>query len=312
MSPRGPNLFLIAAPRAGSTQMARWLASHGEIQLSAVKEPNFFSAHEFDPLHVAQSHLNDVDPARFAEGDQARTAQFAVFRKDSDYQALFQRMSAPWRMEASTSYLACPETPAAIKDMVPDARLIFLTRDPLTRALSHYRLARRTGRVQASLGEVLEDEISGRTPIGERILLRPSNQAAGLRRYQSLFKPNQCLFLQFEKVISNPAQALEDVASWLGLNPAGFDLAVKAQNAGHAPRFPHLNRVLQTSGIKTSLRRALPVGMKKRLKPLWFDATRTVAISAADQVALAAALRRAGPPLLPSLLPRPSEMEISP
>ena len=37
-----PNLFLIAAPRAGSTQLAYWMDSHPDISLSRVKEPNYF------------------------------------------------------------------------------------------------------------------------------------------------------------------------------------------------------------------------------------------------------------------------------
>ena len=32
-----PNLFLVAAPRTGSTQLAHWLASHPDVSLSLVK-----------------------------------------------------------------------------------------------------------------------------------------------------------------------------------------------------------------------------------------------------------------------------------
>ena len=151
----GPNLFLLSAPRAGSTQLARWLGSHSDITLSAVKEPNFFSAHEFPPEIVGATHLNDIDPGEFARGPQNRPRQFAVFRRAEDYAALFDRMTTRWRIDASTSYLACPEAPAAIRAFAPRARLIFLTRDPVERALSHYRLARRTGRTMDSLGQVL-------------------------------------------------------------------------------------------------------------------------------------------------------------
>ena len=62
-----PNLFLIAAPRAGSTQLAYWMDSHPDISLSRVKEPNYFSAHEFKPDYVRSSHLNDVNPTQYVK-----------------------------------------------------------------------------------------------------------------------------------------------------------------------------------------------------------------------------------------------------
>ena len=193
----GPNLFLLSAPRAGSTQLARWLGSHSDITLSAVKEPNFFSAHEFPPEIVGATHLNDIDPGEFARGPQNRPRQFAVFRRAEDYAALFDRMTTRWRIDASTSYLACPEAPAAIRAFAPRARLIFLTRDPVERALSHYRLARRTGRTMDSLGQVLRHETNGDLAIAEQYLLRPSAQVNGIARFQRLFPPNQCLKLEF-------------------------------------------------------------------------------------------------------------------
>ena len=306
-SHRLPNLLLIAAPRAGSTQLARWLSSHGDIQLSAVKEPNFFSAHEYDPARVASAHLNDVDPTRFAQGSQRRPAQFAVFRRPADYAALFQPMTAPWRMEASTSYLACPEAPALIRDTLPGARLIFLTRNPLTRALSHYRLARRTGQTADSLGTVLQAELSGQTPLSERFLLRPSQQDDALARYRAHFQAEQCLFLTFETLISAPEDTLARVARWLGVDPGGFDLSQRAQNAGVAPRFQRLNRALQTSGLKTALRRRLPAPVKACLKPLWFDPSRQIDISTADKLALAEAMRASTSPssVAPKMEPSP-------
>lgn len=286
-----PNLFLIAAPRSGSTQLARWLDTHKDITLTPVKEPNFFSAHEFDPDAVAANHLNDIDPETFVAGPMTRPTQFAVFREKSQYLALFSKMTTPWRMEASTSYLACPEAPALIKDVAPDARLIFLTRDPVARALSHYRLAIRTGRCSDSLKTVLKRERSGQTPLSERFLLRPSEQAQGIDRFKAHFAPEQCLFLTFEEMIKAPEVTLQRIAAWLALPKAGFDLSQNARNAGVPPRFPTLNRVLQNNGLKTRLRRTLPRAVKTRLKPLWFDAAREIKVPPQDYLALAEALR---------------------
>lgn len=287
----GPNLFLVAAPRSGSTQLARWLDSHPDIALSPVKEPNHFSADGFDPARVAACHLNDVDPETYARGRLRRRAQFAVFRERADYDALFAGMTAPWRMEASTSYLACPQAPARIAAQAPAARLILLTRAPLDRALSHYRLARRTGRTRMSLGQALAAEQAGQVPLAERFLLHPSvEQGPGIARFAAQFPAEQCLPLAFETMIDAPRLTLARIARWLDIDPGGFDLRIEARNAGIAPRLPALNTALEATGIKPRLRRALPPRWKAALKPLWFDAGRDIPIPQADRAALADAL----------------------
>ncbi len=262
-----PNLFLLAAPRAGSTQLAHWLASHPDIGLPPVKEPNFFSSHEFCPSHVAREGLNDVPP----DGPlpPRHPAQFAVFRRAQDYSRLYQGMHMRWRLDASTSYLACPEAPSAIAAALPGARALVLTRDPVERALSHYRLALRSGRTRRPLLQELADEVAGRTPLSARFLLRPSRQKAGVTRVRAAF-PDRHLILTFEDLIAEPAPQLARIAAFLDVDPAGFDLGVSARNTGVAPRFARLNHLLHRTGLRTPLRRALPPALKPALKRLVF------------------------------------------
>ncbi len=284
-----PNLFLIAAPRAGSTQLARWLDSHPEIALSPVKEPNHFSAHEFPPDYVARHHLDDVDPSRYLRGRRRRAVQFAIFREAQQYRALFAELQTRWRCDASTTYLACPEAPAAIRRACgPGARAITLTRDPVARAISHYRLAVRTGRWRGTLTEALAREMSPASPLPERFLLRPSRQAEGVARVRQAFGPLCHLALTFEEMTSDPRATLARVAAFLDVDPRGFDLSREARNASVAPRFPRLNAWAQRSGLKTALRRNIPVPLKTWLKRLYFrDAPPP--LPGAEEIALLAA-----------------------
>lgn len=277
-----PNLFLLAAPRAGSTQLAHWLASHPDIGIPPVKEPNFFSSHEFCSRLVAREGLNDIDP----EGalPPRHPAQFAVFRRAQDYARLYRGLHMRWRLDASTSYLACPEAPNRIAASLPRARALCLTRDPVERALSHYRLALRTGRTRRPLTEELADELAGRTPLAARFLLRPSDQAAGLARVATAF-PGRHLALRFEELIADPRPQLDRIAAFLDIDPAGFDLDVRARNAGVAPRFAGLNHLLHRTGLRTPLRRALPPALKPALKRLVFT-RHAAAIDPADRAAL--------------------------
>lgn len=261
-----PNLFLFAAPRAGSTQLARWLDSHPDIALSHVKEPNHFSAQDFPPDYVSRTHLDDVPPT----GPPPRPAQFSVFRDRAAYERLFAPLATRWRLDASTSYLACPEAPAAIAQACPDARIILLTRDPVDRALSHYRLARRTGRTRATLAHEVTAELSGVQPPGARYLIRPSRQSQGADRVRRAFSDSSILAVTFETMIADPFATLARIATFLDL-PTNFDLTVSARNAGTEPRFSRLNALALNSGAKTMMRRVLPASVKPLLKRLWFE-----------------------------------------
>ena len=282
----GPNLFLLAAPRTGSTQLARWLDSHPAIAMPPVKEPCHFAAHDFPEDYVRRAHLNDVDPARYVARVHRRPAQFAVFRSRQDYEALYQPLGTAWRLDASTSYLPCILAPELIRDYCPTARIITLTRDPFTRALSHYRLARRTGRATGSLRRELDAELHDRMPEGAKYLIRPSAQAEARARVDAVFPPGQVLHLTYEELSVNAGEVLEQIAGFLRIEPGGFDMAITARNESLTPRLPALNRFLYSTGLKTLLRRWCPMRLKSAIRDWYFTPCRPEDVSPAEIRAL--------------------------
>lgn len=264
------NLFLCAAPRSGSTQLAAWLDSHPEIALSNVKEPNFFSQHEFDPDYVREIHINNTDPEEYFRKKSQKKVNFAVFRTREQYDHLFSSFDERWRMDASTSYLYCPEAPEKIKEYNPDAKIVILIRDPVERTLSHYRLHIRTGRFKRSLREEIDDELNGVTPLGGRLLLRPSLYEEPLKRFHATFAPENIMEIRFEDMIRNRETVLAQICAFLDIDPAGINYNVESQNAGDSPRFPWLTVWLAESGIKTFLRPLLPEATLDFLRKLLF------------------------------------------
>jgi hypothetical protein len=129
-----PTFFIIGAPKAGTTSLHNYLAEHPEIHMSAVKEPRFFAGPEnglpYPPDRVANQ---------------------------ASYEQLFESDLAV-RGESSTDYTIHPRrsgVPERIKSYVPDAKFIYLVRDPVERALSHYRMIVALMGEQRSLREVL-------------------------------------------------------------------------------------------------------------------------------------------------------------
>ena len=267
------NLFLLAAPRSGSTQLAAWLSTHSDISCTFVKEPNYFSSHEFSDEYVRKSHLNDIDPKKITDvkSHLGKSYQFAIFRKPEQYQVLTDALTSRYRMDASTTYLHCPEAIDRILDYNPDAKFIVLLRDPLARLISHYRLAIRTGRENRSLAECLKAEDKGLERLEARFLIRQSLYYEAISRVVNTVPKDRLKIVLFEEVISDPIEALASIGEFLQIDPSGFELSVQEKNEGVAPRFPAINRFIAVTGIKTYLRSILPKKYKEKLKGFYFS-----------------------------------------
>jgi hypothetical protein len=131
-----PTFFIIGAAKAGTTSLHFYLDQHPEIQMSAVKEPHFFAGPE-NGLPFPPERIDDA----------------------GEYDRLFDA-SFPVRGEASPSYSNAPlrsGVPGRIKERVPDAKFIYLVRDPIERTLSHYRHAYASGRERRTLAEAVAE-----------------------------------------------------------------------------------------------------------------------------------------------------------
>ena len=113
MSGRLPDFMLIGAMKSGTTTLHAYLSRHPGLFLCTPKEPGFFSRDE-----------------RYARGLDW-------------YRELFTD-AQPEQLcgEASTCYSRWPHFENAaprIAADVPGAKLLYITRDPVERAYSHYR-----------------------------------------------------------------------------------------------------------------------------------------------------------------------------
>lgn len=129
-----PNLLVIGAMKCGTSSLHRYLDLHPEIVMADVKEPNFF--------------LDRSSWGRWDEGVDW-------------YRQLFDA-SASRRGEASVNYTNLPTSmPVAerIKRTLTgeDLRLIYMVRDPIDRAVSHYLHAQAAGREPRSIEQALGD-----------------------------------------------------------------------------------------------------------------------------------------------------------
>lgn len=120
MTDRLPSLFLVGAPKCGTTSLAAWLGAHPDVFMSTPKEPGFFAP--------------DVASSRRA-------------RSMRDYSALFAKAGeAQVLAEASTSYLRSRVAAGQILARLPQARFVVCLRNPIEMAPSVHGQLVRSGR----------------------------------------------------------------------------------------------------------------------------------------------------------------------
>jgi hypothetical protein len=182
-----PTFLIIGAAKAGTTSLHEYLAEHREIVMSSEKEPMCFAPNDW-------------------------------LTRMPEYRELFTR-AAPVRGESSTAYSAwpwVPDVPDRVRSVVPDAKIIYLVRDPVERMLSHY--AQNVWddfdvRPFDELMDDLEDEMN--MPVW------CSRYATQYERWAERFGPERVLVLDGRELETRTAETLKQVLAFLEVD-AGF------------------------------------------------------------------------------------------
>lgn len=116
MNEQKANLFLVGAPKCGTTAMASYLSSHREVFSPKIKEPQFFA---------------DDFPTRII---------YSRTRYDDLYRDANHRHK--WRLDASTIYIYSETAVKNIVQFNEEATFVVMIRDPMTMTPSWYNQMR--------------------------------------------------------------------------------------------------------------------------------------------------------------------------
>lgn len=274
---RLPNLFCAGAVRAGTTFLYERLAGHPEVYMSPVKEPNYFARAD-GPSWM--DGLDGEELRRYLDGPMP-PAHNALVADWDDYLALFRGAGAePVVGEASPSYLYSERAPGEIAAACPDARVVLSLRHPVERARSHHGMDVAIGTTSGDFAEAL-----GPAPGPDHPYVAGGLYAEPLERYLDAVGPGRLRVYLFEELTAEPDRVLRDLAGFLGIDPSGFPPGGRA-NPGLAPRARRLNVLLERTGLKGLVRRALPRGLIGAGKRLYYgpDADREVPPELADRL----------------------------
>jgi Sulfotransferase family len=191
-----PNFLVIGGTKCGTTSLFRYLSRHPSIYV-APKELRYFTEEH--------NHRRGADWYR---------AQFAAAQ---GYAAVGESSNAYTR---DPVYRGVPER---IHALLPEARLLYLVRDPLRRIESHYRHRLVTG------AEWRDPEAAVRNDAAYVAASRYGHQ---LRLYLSRFDREQILVVQSEKLFANPEVWLPRICEHIGVtHRPHFDLTAENVSA---------------------------------------------------------------------------------
>jgi Sulfotransferase domain len=178
-----PNLVVIGAQKCGTSGLHYQLSLHPEIWMSRPKELNFF-----------------IEERNW-------------FRGPEWYRHYFDAR-AKVRGESSPNYTAYPQhlgVPERMGSVVPDAKLIYVLRDPLDRIAAHWVHNYAKRREKGTLAETLMHPNTS--------YVTRSMYAMQLERYLEHYPKDRILIFQQSELRHQRAETLRRVFEFLGVDP---------------------------------------------------------------------------------------------
>jgi hypothetical protein len=229
-------VFLVGAPRCGTTSLANFLKAHPEVCFPILKEPHFFAQHDLRQL----------------DGPELRK------RIEAEYLArFFPHCAADGRVAAdcSVSYLYAPEQLEPVIRLWPEARFVVTLRDPMEMLPSLHKRLLFLGdeslmRFEDAWAAVADRAAGRRIP---RSCVEPrwlrydeaGRYATYVERLFATVGRDRCEVLLFDDLASDPVGQYRRLMDFAGLEPveAAIDLTPRRQS--HDVRFPWLQRLLK-------------------------------------------------------------------
>jgi hypothetical protein len=219
-----PNLFIVGAMKCGTTSLHHYLDQHPAISMSRIKEPDIFTKPRWRDEVSRYARLLDA--------------------------------GAPVRGESSTNYAKYPlfaDVPPRIASMAPEAKLVYLVRDPLSRSISQWVHNVGQGREHRTLDDALRDFEDP-----ENSYVWSGRYATQLERYLEHFGIDQVLVLDQADLRSDRLATIRRVFRFLGVDD-GFT------SSDFEAEFNQGERKRRLGPVAARLRRSPAKGVYERL-----------------------------------------------
>lgn len=259
-----PNTYLIGAQKSGTTYLASLLDQHPDVCVCDPKEPQFFSTG------------GPAEAKAYAASFRDRSAKVTI---DASTTYTFLRPLRTLDIDGAPGLLT--PVPELIDAAAPNAKFIYIMRDPVDRAISAIKHNMRAGEGASEQTRrfVKDGSLSLVYALEQDPMLELVGRYADqIERYFAVFSPDRFLFLSFSDLTKAPETVLATCAAFLDLDPGP------------------LTNVLSKGEIHGA-HELTSVGALVRNYPMIASVVKAVLPRGVRQTAAGAVLRRPAPPL---------------
>lgn len=229
--------------KCATSSIHYYLAQHPDVSVSEPKELDFFLSEEDFPAGVTPSA-----PTNWSKG--------------LDWYASHFDPTKPVRGEASPNYTSPEHHGAAgrIHATLPDARLLFVVRDPFERAVSNWKHRATQGLETRPLADAILDPTSG--------YVRRSRYYFCLLPYLELFPSEQLRVVSSEALRDDRLGTLASVFTFLGLEDPGAlpQFRHELNTAAGKGRLFHAVQKVKATRLGGAATELLPTSLVRRAK----------------------------------------------
>ena len=205
------DFFIVGAAKAGTTSLYSYLNKHPEIEMSTIKEPDYFSNEfiEKQSLYYKKESIKSLNK----------------------YHSLYSDTKNLIRGEASVSYLFYEKVPKKIFKYNSRSKVIIMLRNPSDRAYSHYLMDKRLGFVRESFENIVHKKSTHKnSALFYQQYIELGQYAFQIKNYFDVFSKKNILIIDYDDFIYKSSEVMNKVCVFLNVENRSFSNTNKVYN----------------------------------------------------------------------------------
>jgi Sulfotransferase family len=214
-----PTVYLLGAPRSGTTTLTSMLWGHPAHVRPVLKEahylhqlPGFISNRQLSSFVAVLSGRPSMQPVSYSANGYR---QFFPMRRQIEQQRIRQGMA--FTSDCDPFNLYCPIAMRRIIELGHEPKFIVLLRNPVDRAYSDYRMHVSRAGERRTFEVAIEEEMAGSVAAFRKRFLYQSLYAPHVERWLAAIPNHRLLFICAEDLFQDGAGVAATVFSFLGL-----------------------------------------------------------------------------------------------
>jgi len=245
-----PNFFIVGAPKAGTSTLYQILKNIPQVYMSKIKEPGYFNI-----------------------GIDLKNLFVPMISDEKKYLKLFTDVKNEIAIgDSTTTYLMDPDTPKKIRQVIPNARIIIMLRNPIERAFSHYLHHKRTGLIVLPFNDVInmyKNSLIKKNDLAHGIIFEGGFYYEQVKRYLDIFPSENIKIFIYEEFYKDIQKSLQNLLSFLKIKNNSFDL-VKEANVYAEPKDKLSKSILHSTTLKEIARKVVGTEFSQKITAKFF------------------------------------------